>query len=284
MLESFLLHFGQGLTYCHVLTNANGFNIFRGDQANFDGTFKSGLHFSPSQATIPCPTDALGVPISGSVPDNPDLFTGLLMLTLDLTGLFTFSVQGTSDYPNLVPVWITKPFTSFVALLWTHSSILPKLRLLELVTALKVWPYHCQLQKKNHFPPPAGHTIPDPGQDAIGPLGHLGTPWLMFTCCHQNPQVPFCLGTVQPHRLQLITLQGVVVAKMQDLELDLVKPCITVLGPSIQLVQVPLQGPPTLQQIDTRSQLGVICKFADGGLDPLIQIISKDIKQDWAQH
>ncbi|KAF4804006.1 hypothetical protein TURU_011371 [Turdus rufiventris] len=51
----------------------------------------------------------------------------------------------------------------------------------------------------------------------------------------------------------------------------------------IQPVQVPLQSPPTLQQIDTHTQLGFICKFIDGRLDPLIQIINKDIKQDWTQ-
>lgn len=67
-----------------------------------------GLHFSPSPDTIPCPTNALRVPISSSVPANPDLLTALLMLTLDLTGLFTFSVQGISDYPNSAPVWDNK--------------------------------------------------------------------------------------------------------------------------------------------------------------------------------
>lgn len=51
----------------------------------------------------------------------------------------------------------------------------------------------------------------------------------------------------------------------------------------IQPVQAPLQSPPTLQYINTFPQLGVICKSADGGLYALIQIISKDTKQDWAQ-
>ncbi|XP_064250133.1 olfactory receptor 10A4-like [Passer domesticus] len=37
-------------------------------------------------------------------------------------------------------------------------------------------------------------------------------------------------------------------------------------------------------QIHTLIQLAVICKFVKGGLDPLTQIISEDIKQDWAQH
>jgi len=32
--------------------------------------------------------------------------------------------------------------------------------------------------------------------------------------------------------------------------------------------------------MDTSSQLGVICKLTEGALDALIQVISKDIKQD----
>ncbi|XP_059717088.1 olfactory receptor 14J1-like, partial [Haemorhous mexicanus] len=36
--------------------------------------------------------------------------------------------------------------------------------------------------------------------------------------------------------------------------------------------------------IHTHIQLGVICKFVNGGLDLLSQIISEDVKQDWAQH
>ncbi|RMC05527.1 hypothetical protein DUI87_18723 [Hirundo rustica rustica] len=34
------------------------------------------------------------------------------------------------------------------------------------------------------------------------------------------------------------------------------------------------------QQIDTCSQLGLICKFTDGGINPLVQIINEDIKED----
>ncbi|KAK4831620.1 hypothetical protein QYF61_018560 [Mycteria americana] len=41
---------------------------------------------------------------------------------------------------------------------------------------------------------------------------------------------------------------------------------------------------PSLSQIDTPAQFGVICKLTEGALDPLIQIIDKDIKQDWPQH
>ncbi|RMC15997.1 hypothetical protein DUI87_08204 [Hirundo rustica rustica] len=56
-----------------------------------------------------------------------------------------------------------------------HLNVLPKLRGPELDTKLKVWPDQCRVQWKNDLPAPAGHTIPDTGQDAIGPLSHLGT-------------------------------------------------------------------------------------------------------------
>ncbi|KAK4831743.1 LOW QUALITY PROTEIN: hypothetical protein QYF61_018873 [Mycteria americana] len=45
-----------------------------------------------------------------------------------------------------------------------------------------------------------------------------------------------------------------------------------------------LSSLPTLKQINTPTQLGVICKLTEGALNPLIQIIDKDIKQNWPQH
>ncbi|RMC03520.1 hypothetical protein DUI87_20719 [Hirundo rustica rustica] len=102
--------------------------------------------------------------------------------------------------------------------------------------------------------------------------------WLMFSCCHQHHQVPFCLGTVQPHRPQPIMLQGVIVAKIQDLALVLIKHHLNGFHLSIQSFQVSLQSPPSFQQINTRSQLTVICKFT------LIRVINKNIEQNWPQH
>lgn len=46
----------------------------------------------------------------------------------------------------------------------------------------------------------------------------------------------------------------------------------------IQPVQFPLQSLPSLQQISNSTQLGVICKLTESALDPLTQIIDKDIK------
>jgi len=79
---------------------------------------------------------------------------------------------------------------------------------------------------------------------------------------------------------------------VQDPLLDLVEPHTvgldephTVgLGPSMQSVQIPLQKLPTLKQIDTPTQFGVTCKLTERALDPLIQIIDKDIKLDQTQN
>ncbi|TRZ08840.1 hypothetical protein HGM15179_018280 [Zosterops borbonicus] len=118
-------------------------------------------------------------------------------------------------------------------------------------------------------------------QDAIGLLGHLGILLAHVQLpLNQYPQVLFCLGAVQSLCPQPVALQGVVVGKMQDSALGLLNLHIAGLGPSIQPVQIPLQTPPTLQQIETCSQLGVICKFTTGGLNPLIQIINEYIKQN----
>ncbi|KAK4817940.1 hypothetical protein QYF61_002784 [Mycteria americana] len=79
-------------------------------------------------------------------------------------------------------------------------------------------------------------------------------------------------------------LHGVVVAQVQDLALGLVEPHTIVPSPSIQPVQVPVQSLPPLSQINTPAQLGVICKLTEGALDPFVQIIDKDVKQNWPQH
>jgi len=65
---------------------------------------------------------------------------------------------------------------------------------------------------------------------------------------------------------------------LQDPAFGLVEPHTVDLIPSIQSVQIPLQSLPTLKQIDAPTQLGVICKLTEGALNPLIQIIDKDVK------
>ena len=66
--------------------------------------------------------------------------------------------------------------------------------------------------------------------------------------------------------------------QLQDLALGLVELHTARLGPLIQSVQIPLQILPTLKHINAPTQLFLICKLTEGALNPLIQIIDKDIK------
>ncbi|KAK4821198.1 hypothetical protein QYF61_015766 [Mycteria americana] len=155
----------------------------------------------------------------------------------------------------------------------------------KLNTVFEVRPHQCRVQGHDHFPTPAGHAIFDTSQDAIGFLGHLGTLLAHIQeAVNQHPQVLFCLAAFQPLFPKPVALHGVAVAQVQDLALGFVKPHTIDLGPLIQPVQVPLQSLPTLQQINTPTQLGVVCKLTEGALDPFVQIIDKDIKQNWPQH
>ncbi|KAK4807064.1 hypothetical protein QYF61_018405 [Mycteria americana] len=134
----------------------------------------------------------------------------------------------------------------------------------------------------DHFRIPAGHTISDTSQDAIGFLGHLGTLLAHIQAAvNQYPQVLLCQAAFQPLFPKPIALHGVAVAQVQDPALGLVKPHTIHPSPLIQPVQVPLQSLPTLQQINTPTQLGVVCKLTESTLDPFVQIIDKDVKQSF---
>jgi len=46
-----------------------------------------------------------------------------------------------------------------------HLNVFLVVRDPELNRVLEVWPHQCRVQEENHFPSPAGHTIPDTIQD-----------------------------------------------------------------------------------------------------------------------
>ncbi|KAK4811096.1 hypothetical protein QYF61_016382 [Mycteria americana] len=155
----------------------------------------------------------------------------------------------------------------------------------KLNTVFEVRPHQCRVQGHNHFPSPAGHAIFDTSQDAIDFLGRLGTLLAHIQAAvNQHPQVLLCQAAFQPLFPKPVALHGVVVTQVQDLALSLVEPHTIGPSPSIQPVQIPLQSLPTLKQINTPTQLGVICKLTEGALDPFVQIIDKDVKQNWPQH
>ncbi|KAK4827238.1 hypothetical protein QYF61_015685 [Mycteria americana] len=154
-----------------------------------------------------------------------------------------------------------------------HLNVSLVVRGPKLNTGFEVRPHQCQVQGHNHFPSPAGHTMSDTSQDAVGFLGHLGT---LLACIQpavdQHPQVLFCQAAFQPLFPKPVALHGAVVAQVQDLTLSL-KPHTIDLSPLIQPVQIPLQSLPTLEQINTPTQLRVSCKLTEecpAFLDPFV--------------
>ncbi|KAK4814248.1 hypothetical protein QYF61_012744, partial [Mycteria americana] len=155
-----------------------------------------------------------------------------------------------------------------------HLNVSLVVRGPKLNTVFEVWPHQCRVQGHDHFPSPAGHTIPDTSQDAIGFLGHLGTLLAHIQAAvNQHSQVLLCWAAFQPLFPEPVVLHGVAVAQVQALALGLVEAHTIGPSPSIQPVQVPLQSLPTLKQINTPAQLGVICKLTEGARNPFIQII-----------
>jgi len=82
----------------------------------------------------------------------------------------------------------------------------------------------------------------------------------MFSQLLTNTPRSFSFRTAfQPLLPKPVALYGVVVTEVQDPAPGLVEPHTVGLSPLIQPVQIPLQSLPTLQQINTPAQLGVIC-------------------------
>lgn len=71
---------------------------------------------------------------------------------------------------------------------------------------------------------------------------------------------------------QPVALLGITVTQEQDLALDLGEPHTVGFSPTIQ-------GLPAFQKINTPTVLDVDCEITEGALDPLIQLINKDVKQ-----
>ena len=74
-----------------------------------------------------------------------------------------------------------------------------------------------------------------------------------------------------------LVMPGVFVTKVQDAALGLVEAHIISLSPSIQPIQILPKGLPTLMADQHFSQLGVVSRLTEALLNPLIQIVIKDI-------
>lgn len=96
----------------------------------------------------------------------------------------------------------------------------------------------------NCFHGPAGRTISDAGQDAIGLLGHLSTLLARVQpAVNQHLQVLFCWATFQPLFPRPIRLHGVVTSQVQCLAFNLVECCVIGFGLLIQPIQISIYIP-----------------------------------------
>ncbi|KAK4817018.1 hypothetical protein QYF61_025938 [Mycteria americana] len=103
-----------------------------------------------------------------------------------------------------------------------HLNVSLVVRGPKLNTVFKVRPHQCRVQGHDHFPSPAGHTISDTSQDAIGLLSHLGTLLAhMQPAVDQHPQVLFHQAAFQPLFPKPVALHGVVMTQVQDQALSL---------------------------------------------------------------
>ncbi|KAK4822863.1 hypothetical protein QYF61_020714 [Mycteria americana] len=82
--------------------------------------------------------------------------------------------------------------------------------------------------------------------------------------CSQSLHPPACIDT------------GVAPTQVQDPALGLVEPHEVHTGPLLELVQVPLDGIPSLRCVNCATELGVICKLAEGALNPTVYVIDEN--------
>jgi len=136
-------------------------------------------------------------------------------------------------------------------------------------TVLQVGFHQSRVEWQTHLSRPAGHTAFDAAQDTVGLLGCkctlLGYVELLI---YQHPRVLLSRAAFIPFIPQPVLIPGIALTHVQDLALDLVEPPEVWTGPLLKLVQVLLGGVPSLRYVYRTTQLGVICKLAEGALDP----------------
>ncbi|KAK4821878.1 hypothetical protein QYF61_004394 [Mycteria americana] len=100
----------------------------------------------------------------------------------------------------------------------------------------------------------------------------------------QYPQVVLRRAALNAFIPQPVLIPQGAPTQVQDSAFGLVEPHEVHTGPLLQLVQVPLDDIPSLRRVSRTTQLGVICKLAEGALDPTVYVIDGDIKQHWSQY
>ena len=84
---------------------------------------------------------------------------------------------------------------------------------------------------------------------------------------HQYPQVFPSRATLKPFIPQPVLIVGFAPTQMQDLALGLVEPHEVHKGPVLEPVHVPLDSILFFWCVSCTTQLGIICKLAEGALN-----------------
>ncbi|KAK4815928.1 hypothetical protein QYF61_010185, partial [Mycteria americana] len=175
------------------------------------------------------------------------------------------------------PIWVAKTVTEVGNKPRnTNVHVFPVLRAPELDAVLQVGSHQSRVEGQNHIPRPAGHNSFEAAQDVVGFLGSectLSAHVQLFI--HQYPQLLLCRTALNPFVPQPVLIPGVVPTLVQDAALGLVEPHEVHMGPLLKLLQVPLDGIPSLSQ----NQDSVICKCAEDALNLTVYIVDEDIKQ-----
>ncbi|KAK4819472.1 LOW QUALITY PROTEIN: hypothetical protein QYF61_004698 [Mycteria americana] len=177
----------------------------------------------------------------------------------------------------------SSPRIIFVALLWPCSSSSMSFLAPELDAGLQARSHQSRVEGQNHLPRPAGHAAFDAAQDTVGLLGCKRTSLAHVQLfVHQYPQVLSCRAALDHIIPQPLLIPGV--ALTQNPALGLVEPHEVHTGPLLQLVQVPLDDIPSFWRVNCTTQLGVICKLAEGALDLAVNVIDENTELHWSQY
>ena len=143
-----------------------------------------------------------------------------------------------------------------------HVHVSPVLRAPELDAGLQVGSQQSRAEGQNHLPQPAGHAAFDAAQDTVGLLGCERTlsAYVQFLI-HQYPQV-LLRAALNPFIPQPVLILGVAPTQMQGLPLGLIE----FHGSTSRACPGPLDGTRP-SAVDCTTQLGVICKLAEGALN-----------------
>ena len=81
-----------------------------------------------------------------------------------------------------------------------------------------------------------------------------------------------------------VLVPGVALTQVHDLALGPVEPHEVHMGPLLELVQVLLDGIPSLGHVDCTTPLVVTCRLAVGALNPAVYVTGEDTKRYWSPY